>query len=38
MYREPALAKEVHSQQAAYLDPIHTGARTSGTQAITHTI
>jgi glutamate/tyrosine decarboxylase-like PLP-dependent enzyme len=26
LYREPALAKAVHSQQAAYLDSIHTGA------------
>ncbi|MGH9104423.1 MAG: pyridoxal phosphate-dependent decarboxylase family protein [Acidimicrobiales bacterium] len=26
IYREPALAKVVHSQQASYLDPIHTGA------------
>ncbi len=26
LYREPALAKAVHSQRAAYLDPIHTGA------------
>lgn len=25
LYREPALAKAVHSQQASYLDPIHTG-------------
>ena len=25
LYREPALAKAVHSQQAAYLDPLHTG-------------
>jgi glutamate/tyrosine decarboxylase-like PLP-dependent enzyme len=24
LYREPALAKAVHSQQAAYLDPMHT--------------
>ena len=23
LYREPALAKAVHSQQAAYLDPLH---------------
>ena len=26
LYREPALAKAVHSQQAGYLDPLHTGA------------
>ena len=26
LYREPALAKKVHSQNASYLDPIHTGA------------
>lgn len=26
LYREPALAKQVHCQNAAYLDPIHTGA------------
>jgi glutamate/tyrosine decarboxylase-like PLP-dependent enzyme len=26
IYREPALAKAVHCQQASYLDPIHTGA------------
>ena len=25
LYREPALAKAVHSQQAAYLDPLHAG-------------
>jgi aromatic-L-amino-acid/L-tryptophan decarboxylase len=26
LYRDPAPAKRVHSQQASYLDPIHTGA------------
>jgi glutamate/tyrosine decarboxylase-like PLP-dependent enzyme len=26
LYRDPAAAKSVHSQHAAYLDPIHTGA------------
>jgi glutamate/tyrosine decarboxylase-like PLP-dependent enzyme len=25
LYREPALAKAVHSQQASYLDPLHSG-------------
>jgi glutamate/tyrosine decarboxylase-like PLP-dependent enzyme len=25
LYREPALAKAVHSQRAAYLDPLHVG-------------
>ncbi|HTV11814.1 MAG TPA: pyridoxal-dependent decarboxylase [Acidimicrobiales bacterium] len=25
LYRQPALAKKVHSQQASYLDPYHTG-------------
>ena len=26
LYRDPSLAKSVHTQRAAYLDPMHTGA------------
>ena len=37
VYREPRLAKAVHTQDASYLDVLHTEARASGTRATTPT-